>query len=213
MRGNALFANKESAEHRGGDATDSPTLLPLPPLPPLSPSPLTVSAVPPPLLPVLCLLCVSYAGAVLCYSDGVLLCPSSCVDLLSILYNNRAIAHLQCQEWVEAIRDCTSSLGFRATSKALLRRSIAYEKTEKWGEAIADLQAAIAMGGDSRENEERLRRLEREKKAADERLKEEMMGKLKDLGNGILGKFGMSLDNFKAVKDEKTGSYSLSFNK
>ena len=25
-----------------------------------------------------------------------------------------------------------------------------------------------------------------------------MLGKLKELGNGILGKFGMSLDNFKA---------------
>jgi hypothetical protein len=42
-------------------------------------------------------------------------------------------------------------------------------------------------------------------------LQEEMMGKLKELGNTILGKFGMSLDNFKAVKDPNTGSYSISF--
>ena len=41
--------------------------------------------------------------------------------------------------------------------------------------------------------------------------KEEMMGKLKDLGNSILGNFGMSLDNFKTVKDPATGSYSISF--
>ena len=40
---------------------------------------------------------------------------------------------------------------------------------------------------------------------------EEMLGKLKDLGNTLLGKFGMSLDNFKAVKDPQTGSYSISF--
>ena len=40
----------------------------------------------------------------------------------------------------------------------------------------------------------------------------EMFGKLKDLGNSLLGKFGMSLDNFKAVKDPQTGSYSISFN-
>ena len=39
-----------------------------------------------------------------------------------------------------------------------------------------------------------------------------MFGKLKDLGNSLLGKFGMSLDNFKAVKDPQTGSYSISFN-
>ena len=36
-------------------------------------------------------------------------------------------------------------------------------------------------------------------------------GKLKDLGNTVLGKFGMSLDNFKAVKDPNTGSYSINF--
>jgi hypothetical protein len=37
--------------------------------------------------------------------------------------------------------------------------------------------------------------------------------KLKDLGNSVLGRFGMSVDNFKAVKDPNTGSYSLSFQK
>lgn len=36
-------------------------------------------------------------------------------------------------------------------------------------------------------------------------------GKLKDMGNSILGRFGMSVDNFKAVKDPNTGSYSISF--
>jgi hypothetical protein len=38
-----------------------------------------------------------------------------------------------------------------------------------------------------------------------------MLDKLKGLGNSLLGNFGLSLDNFKAVKDEKTGSYSISF--
>lgn len=31
------------------------------------------------------------------------------------------------------------------------------------------------------------------------------------MGNSLLGRFGMSVDNFKAVKDPNTGSYSLSF--
>lgn len=39
------------------------------------------------------------------------------------------------------------------------------------------------------------------------------VGKLKDLGNNILGRFGLSLDNFKAEKDPETGSYSINFNK
>ncbi len=36
-------------------------------------------------------------------------------------------------------------------------------------------------------------------------------GKLKDLGNTLLGKVGLSLDNFKAEKDPNTGSYSINF--
>lgn len=38
-----------------------------------------------------------------------------------------------------------------------------------------------------------------------------LAGKLKELGNTVLNKFGMSLDNFKAEKDPSTGSYSIRF--
>ena len=34
---------------------------------------------------------------------------------------------------------------------------------------------------------------------------------LKGFGNTILGKFGLSLDNFKAEKDPSTGAYSVQF--
>jgi hypothetical protein len=52
----------------------------------------------------------------------------------------------------------------------------------------------------------RLEKLEAERM---EKLKTETMEKLKDIGNSILGNFGMSLDNFKAEKDPTTGSYSI----
>jgi len=48
--------------------------------------------------------------------------------------------------------------------------------------------------------------------AAKEREMGDMMGKLKDLGNGILKPFGFSTDNFKFIKDETTGGYSMQFN-
>jgi len=48
-------------------------------------------------------------------------------------------------------------------------------------------------------------------KAAQEREIGEMMGKLKGLGNSLLGNFGLSTDNFQFVKDEKTGGYSMNF--
>jgi len=42
------------------------------------------------------------------------------------------------------------------------------------------------------------------------KMKDEALGKLKDLGNSILGNFGMSLDNFNMKQDPASGQWSIS---
>merc|ERR1712157_589785 len=97
-------------------------------------------------------------------------------------------------------------------SKAYLRRSVAYEKLDKTDEALRDVKLALQYDPynvNVRKNVTRLQKIEDERL---EKLKAETMDKLKDLGNSLLGNFGLSLDNFNAVQDPNTGSYSISFN-
>ncbi|AQK98878.1 Tetratricopeptide repeat (TPR)-like superfamily protein [Zea mays] len=97
--------------------------------------------------------------------------------------------------------------------KALLRRAEAHEKLEHYDEAIADMKKVIEMDPSNQQATRSLFRLEPLAAEKREKMKEEMIGKLKDLGNSVLGRFGMSVDNFKAVKDPNTGSYSIQFQK
>jgi len=57
-----------------------------------------------------------------------------------------------------------------------------------------------------------LRALQPRLDEAKQREMEDMMGKLKDLGNGILKPFGLSTTNFNFIKDKNTGGYSMQFN-
>jgi hypothetical protein len=44
-------------------------------------------------------------------------------------------------------------------------------------------------------------------------LSDPSQAKLKELGNGLLGMFGMKLDDFKFQQDPATGGYSLKVDK
>lgn len=132
---------------------------------------------------------------------------------IAIYYANRAACYMNMGRYKEAEEDSTDAIAHDAGYvKAYLRRGAAREK-------LGDLEGALA------DNEKVANELEKEHRQATaavarlrpaverkrEEMKEEMMGKLKDLGNSLLGNFGLSLNNFKAEKDETTGSYNIQF--
>ncbi|KAK5707711.1 hypothetical protein LTR97_000249 [Elasticomyces elasticus] len=74
----------------------------------------------------------------------------------------------------------------------------------------ATMQSSMS-GTDRRQTITSAQALTPKLKAAQENEVAEMMGKLKGLGNSLLGNFGLSTDNFQFIKDEKTGGYSMNF--
>ncbi|XP_074282597.1 uncharacterized protein LOC141607133 [Silene latifolia] len=133
-------------------------------------------------------------------------------ELRSICHSNRAACFMKLEKYDEAAKECSKALELNPVYvKALVRRGEAYEKLERYDEAISDMKKILESEPSNiqaRRNIVRLEPLAREKM---EKMKDEMIGKLKDMGNSLLGRFGMSVDNFKAVKDPNTGSYSISF--
>ncbi|KAI0837849.1 hypothetical protein F5Y06DRAFT_65637 [Hypoxylon sp. FL0890] len=106
----------------------------------------------------------------------------------------------------------------RIRAKALMRRARARSELGGWSNlagAEEDYKVLSAMTNlslaDRKIVQAQLRTLPPRTKAAQEKEMSEMWGKLKDLGNGILKPFGLSTDNFKMVKDERTGGYSMNF--
>ena len=119
-------------------------------------------------------------------------------------------------------------------SKGLKKvKSLPYSLYGRFGSLVADYKELAKMPTlpihDRKIVHKALLTLPSRINSAKEKEMGEMMGKLKEvgrwssqelwrtyvdmlqLGNGILRPFGLSTDNFKMVKDEATGGYSMNF--
>ena len=137
---------------------------------------------------------------------------SSLVEIRSICHANRAVCFQKLGKYDNTVKECTKALDLNPVYiKALVRRGEAHEKLEHFEEAIADMKKILEIDPSNDQARKAIRRLEPLAAEKREMMKEEMIAKLKEMGNSVLGRFGMSVDNFKAVKDPNTGSYSISF--
>ncbi|KAL7033350.1 hypothetical protein ACKWTF_007553 [Chironomus riparius] len=147
------------------------------------------------------------------YTDALRKCPVICQDERSIVYGNRALSKVKLDLKTEAIDDCTKALEYNPKYvKVLLRRAVLYEEISMFDESLDDFKKVLEIDPgniDARSAQLRLPTLINEK---NEKMKEEMLEKLKDLGNMVLRPFGLSTNNFE-MKQDPTGSYSINFKK
>jgi len=92
-------------------------------------------------------------------------------------------------------------------AKAYYRRGECHLVTENYSQAHGDFTKAQELG---HKDPQLAANIQISKQKTDEQMAK-AMGDLKQLGNTILGKFGLSLDNFKMEKDPNTGGYSVQF--
>ncbi|KAF7993954.1 hypothetical protein HCN44_011223 [Aphidius gifuensis] len=156
---------------------------------------------------------LNYDKAIETYTQGIQTCPLAFDNDRAILYANRAAAKSKCDKKTSAIDDCSKAIELNPKYlKAMLRRAQLYEQDDKLDEALADYQKVLEIDSSNWDALDATRRLPPKIQERNEKLKVEMMGKLKDLGNMILKPFGLSTNNFQMDQDPATGGYSVKFN-
>lgn len=132
----------------------------------------------------------------------------------AIYYGNKAACFMRQSQFQEALESCNEALKINEEYlKVLMRRCSAFEHLDQLEDAIMDAERVLDLDPEHEQAKKTLQRLQKLLALQQEQKKEEMIGKLKDLGNSFLGKFGISLNDFKAEKDPETGSYNVSLNR
>ncbi|EKM61192.1 uncharacterized protein PHACADRAFT_247641 [Phanerochaete carnosa HHB-10118-sp] len=143
---------------------------------------------------------------------------AECGKARAILNANIAACHVKLGEHKDAVAACTQALLDDPNYvKALQRRASSNEEINTWSSltsAQEDYTKLLSLLPSSSpqvsETRRKLEALKPRVEAAQKRETDEMLGKLKDLGNSVLGNFGLSTDNFKFVPNGQ-GGYSMNF--
>ncbi|XP_073963755.1 tetratricopeptide repeat protein 1-like [Choristoneura fumiferana] len=146
------------------------------------------------------------------YTEGLKICPLSFPQQRAVLYCNRSAAKMKLLKYSRAVKDCSRAIELDDKYlKAYIRRAQSYEATDKLDESLADYKKILELDPSHKEAQKACIRLPPLIEEKNEKLKTEMLGKLKDLGNMILKPFGLSTDNFKLEQDGETKGYKINF--
>lgn len=120
-----------------------------------------------------------YIEAESSYSRALEMCPCCFQKERSILFSNRAAARMKQDKKEMAINDCSKAIQLNPSYiRAILRRAELYEKTDKLDEALEDYKSILEKDPSVHQAREACMRLPKQIEERNERLKEEMLGKL-----------------------------------
>ena len=86
-----------------------------------------------------------------------------------------------------------------------------YKKEEEYEKALEDAKKIKELEPGFVGIDNLIAELDKLQKEKFEKMKNEVIGNLKNLGNMVLGKFGMNLNNFK-LNPNADGTYNISYN-
>ncbi|VDK69459.1 unnamed protein product [Onchocerca ochengi] len=149
------------------------------------------------------------------YTKSLDICPLIYTCDRATYLSNRAAAYIKLRDWEKAIEDCSEALEIGAPNdKPLERRAHCYAQLEeKYEQAVEDYESLLKMHPERRNDcVKKIADLKRAIDERNERMKKEMISKLKDFGNMCLKPFGLSTDSFEMVQ-QPGGGYSISMKK
>ncbi|KAJ7169599.1 hypothetical protein C8R46DRAFT_202667 [Mycena filopes] len=145
---------------------------------------------------------------------------TECAKVRAVLNANIGACFVKLEDHKQAVEACSQALLDDPTYvKALQRRASSNEKINSWSSLTAaqeDYTTLLRILPPSTPQTKEIERsqysLKPRLEAAQKEETAEMLGKLKGLGNSILGNFGLSTDNFK-FEPNSQGGYSMNFAK
>ena len=139
-----------------------------------------------------------YEEALELYEEALGMTPVEDNVNLSIFHNNVGMCYLKIKKDNEAKKEFTKALEIRPdyVKPRAQRMKIARDQ-EDFEQALEDAKKIEEIDPMHPGIHKQVIELEKLHKEKFEKMKNEVAGNLKNLGNMFLGKFGMSLDNFK----------------
>nr|CAH8827935.1 unnamed protein product [Trichobilharzia regenti] len=150
--------------------------------------------------------------ALLKYTEALDLCPLKYCIERSIIYANRAACHIKLDSPEAALLDCNESLNLQPDYvKCLERRATLLESKDRLTDALEDYEKLLRLDPNNQRARYACATFPERIQIQNEKMKEEMLGQLKQLGNLLLKPFGLSTNNFKVQKNPDSEGYSINF--